>query len=219
MTPPARKRVGTGGSGRPSQRAPEPLRQVDQDFENEYPGASALATECFANLFLTGELLMELHNHQSRAQYGLSPSGRQVLAVVEGARQPLEPSVIAERVLITSGSMTSILDTLERRGLVQRLPHPDDRRKLLVNITPDAQTILDELLPSLHAREHDVISNALTTREQELSQLRKLFDKPENWLLPEQNSVKPSEPAPSEPPQPVVATANRTDTSDDALKL
>ena len=166
MTPPARKRVGTGGSGRPSQRAPEPLRQVDQDFENEYPGASALATECFANLFLTGELLMELHNHQSRAQYGLSPSGRQVLAVVEGARQPLEPSVIAERVLITSGSMTSILDTLERRGLVQRLPHPDDRRKLLVNITPDAQTILDELLPSLHAREHDVISNALTTREQ-----------------------------------------------------
>jgi DNA-binding MarR family transcriptional regulator len=145
---------------------PEPLRRVDDDFEDEYPGASALATECFANLFYAADLLMELHNHQSREQYRLSPSARQVLAVVEGARQPLEPSVIAERVLITTGSMTSLLDTLERRGLVQRMPHPADRRKLLVDITPDAQAILDQLLPSLHARERDVICDALSTREQ-----------------------------------------------------
>jgi len=166
MTPSSPVAVEKGGSGRPSRRVPEPLRRVDDDFEDEYPGASALATECFANLFHAADLLMELHNRQSREQYQLSPSARQVLAVIEGARQPLEPSVIAERVLITTGSMTSILDTLERRGLVRRMPHPADRRKLLVDITPEAQAILDQLLPSLHARERDVISGALTTREQ-----------------------------------------------------
>jgi DNA-binding MarR family transcriptional regulator len=166
MTPSSPTTVEKGGSGRPSRRVPEPLRRVDDDFEDEYPGASALATECFANLFHAADLLMELHNRQSREQYHLSPSARQVLAVIEGARQPLEPSVIAERVLITTGSMTSILDTLERRGLVRRMPHPADRRKLLVDITLDAQAILDQLLPSLHARERDVISAALTTREQ-----------------------------------------------------
>ena len=109
---------------------------------------------------------MELHNRQTRDQYQLSPSARQVLAVVEGAGQPLEPSVIAERLLITTGSMTSLLDTLEKRGLIRRLPHPDDRRKLLVDITPDAQEIVDELLPSLHARERELMSAALTTSEQ-----------------------------------------------------
>jgi DNA-binding MarR family transcriptional regulator len=166
MTRSSRTAVEQGGSSRPARRAPAPLRRVDDDFEDEYPGASALATECFANLFHAADLLMELHNRQSREQYQLSPSARQVLAVIEGARQPLEPSVIAERVLITTGSMTSILDTLERRGLVRRMPHPDDRRKLLVGITPDAQAILDQLLPSLHARERDVISDALTAREQ-----------------------------------------------------
>jgi DNA-binding MarR family transcriptional regulator len=139
---------------------------VGDDFEHEYPGASALATECFANLCQTGDMLIELHNRQSREEYRLSPSARQILAVVEGAGQPLEPSVIAERVLITTATMTSVLDTLERRGLVQRMPHPDDRRKLLIDITPDAQAILDELLPSLHARERDVVSGALSTREQ-----------------------------------------------------
>jgi DNA-binding MarR family transcriptional regulator len=154
---------------RPSRRsgpAPEPLIRVDSDFEVEYPGASALATECYANFWRAAEMLMELHNRQTRDEYGLSPNGRQILAVVEGAGEPLEPSVIAERLLTTTGTMTSLLDTLEKRGLIERLPHRDDRRKLLVQITPAAQTIIDELLPSLHARERAVMSDALTVSEQ-----------------------------------------------------
>jgi len=158
--------VAGGGRSRPPLPAPEPLIRVGADFEEEYPGASTLATECFINLVRAGDLLLNLHNRQTRADYQLSPSGRQVLAVVEGARRPLEPSEIAERVLITTGTMTSILDTLEKRGLVRRMSHPDDRRKLLVDITPEAQAIVDELLPSLHARERDVICEALSASEQ-----------------------------------------------------
>jgi DNA-binding MarR family transcriptional regulator len=139
---------------------------VGSDFEDEYPGADSLATECFANLWRTAELLMGLHNRHTLDRYQLSPSARGVLAVVEGAGQPLEPSIIAERLVVTTGSMTSLLDNLEKRGLVQRLPHPDDRRKLLIDITPEARTIVDELLPSLHARERDVIGSALTASEQ-----------------------------------------------------
>lgn len=147
-------------------RGPEPLIRVGDDFEDEYPGASALATECFANLWRAAELLMGLHNRHTMDQYQLSPSARGVLAVVEGAGQPLEPSVIAERLVVTTGSMTSLLDNLEKRGLVRRTPHPSDRRKLLIDITPEAQAIVDEFLPAFHARERDVVTAALTTSEQ-----------------------------------------------------
>lgn len=109
---------------------------------------------------------MGLHNRHTLDRYQLSPSARGVLAVVEGAGEPLEPSVIAQRIVVTTGSMTSLLDNLEKRGLVRRLPHPEDRRKLLIDITPQAQTIVDELLPSLHARERDVMDAALSTTEQ-----------------------------------------------------
>jgi DNA-binding MarR family transcriptional regulator len=142
------------------------LIRVGSDFEVEYPDARALATECYANFWRTADMLMELHNRQTRDEYGLSPNARQILAVVEGAGEPLEPSVIAERLLTTTGTMTSLLDTLEKRGLIQRLAHPNDRRKLLVAITPAAQTIIDALLPSLHARERAVMSDALTISEQ-----------------------------------------------------
>src|SRR3954462_13337424 len=147
-------------------RAAEPLIRVGADFEDEYPGAETLATECFANLWRAAELLMGLHNRHTLDHYQLSPSARGVLAVIEGAGEPLEPSVIAERLVVTTGSMTSLLDNLEKRDLVRRLPHPEDRRKLLVDITPEARSIVDELLPTLHARERDVIDAALSKSEQ-----------------------------------------------------
>jgi DNA-binding MarR family transcriptional regulator len=165
------------------------LRRVGDDFEDEYPDASGLATECFANLCQAGDLLMELHNRQSREEYQLSPSARQVLAVVEGAGTPLEPSVIAERLLVTTGTMTSVLDTLEKRRLIRRMPHPDDRRKVLVDITDDAHAILDELLPSLHARERDVIRAALSTREQR--ELLRLVAKVQHAALEAQSASTP----------------------------
>jgi DNA-binding MarR family transcriptional regulator len=142
------------------------LIQVGADFESEFPGGSALATECFANVWQTGELLIGLHNSQTRDDYQLSATARQVLAVIEGAGRPLEPTEIAQRVLITTASITVLIDNLEKRNLVRRLPHPTDRRKRLIDITPEARRIVDEFLPSFHAREHAVVSNALTSTEQ-----------------------------------------------------
>jgi DNA-binding MarR family transcriptional regulator len=144
---------------------------VNDDFEQEYPGASRLATECYTNIVRTGDLLIGLHNRQAWDDHRLSATAKQALAVIEGAGEALEPSVVAERLIITTGSMTSLLDTLERRGLIVRRPHPEDRRKLLVDVTPDAIGILDDILPSFHQRERSIISSALTDAEQ-----RRLID-------------------------------------------
>jgi DNA-binding MarR family transcriptional regulator len=50
---------------------------------------------------------------------------------------------------ITTGTMTTVLDTLERNRYIRRLADPDDRRRVLVDITPTAQTVLDEMLPEV----------------------------------------------------------------------
>jgi DNA-binding MarR family transcriptional regulator len=181
--------VSRAGDRRPSTRTTEPVIRVGDDFDREYPGASALATECFANVYRAADLLMGLHNRYTADAYQLSPSGRQILAVVEGAGEPLEPSVIAERLLITTGSVTSLLDNLEKRDLIRRLPHPRDRRKLLIDITPTAQTIVDELLPALHARERDVMAAALSTNEQR--ELLRLIAKVQHAALDAQTTPAP----------------------------
>ena len=84
------------------------------------------------------------HHHLSRA-------GREALAVLDGAGQPLSPTTIAERLIVTTASVTSLLDTLERRGLVERRPDPTDRRRLLVAITDDGLALVDQFLPEVVA--------------------------------------------------------------------
>lgn len=92
------------------------------------------------------------------AEQGLSHAAGNVLAVVEGAGRPMSAGDIATTVHVTSGSITSVLDTLERLGLVRRFGDPHDRRRVLVDITPEAETLLDEVLPRVHVRARDLTS-------------------------------------------------------------
>lgn len=129
-----------------------PIR-VDPGFAREFPGADAGATEACANLVHTSTMLMEVLNRHRASVTDLSPSASQVLTVLDGAGESLPSNVIAERLLVTTASMTSLLDTLERRGFVVRNPHPTDRRKILVSLTEAGATVVDELLPVMRTGE------------------------------------------------------------------
>jgi DNA-binding MarR family transcriptional regulator len=69
--------------------------------------------------------------------------------VIEGEGEPMLTGEVAARMHITSGSMTSLLDNLERKRFVVRSSDRDDRRRVLVDITADAQAVLDEALPAI----------------------------------------------------------------------
>ena len=45
--------------------------------------------------------------------------------------------------------MTATLDLLEHRGWIRRAANPDDRRSVLIEITPDGRAIADQLLPGI----------------------------------------------------------------------
>jgi len=82
-------------------------------------------------------------------RYGLSHAALNALAVIEGNGAPILTGEVAARMHITSGSVTSVLDTLEGKGYVVRSSDPGDRRRVLVDITPAAQQVLDECLPHI----------------------------------------------------------------------
>ena len=51
---------------------------------------------------------------------------------------------------MTTASITSLLDTLARRGYIERTPHTTDRRKTLVSITNAGRELVDGMLPAVH---------------------------------------------------------------------
>jgi DNA-binding MarR family transcriptional regulator len=71
------------------------------------------------------------------------------LAVIEGEGHPMLTGEVAARMHITSGTVTSLLDNLERKDYVVRSNDRDDRRRVLVDITSTAQAVLDDVLPAI----------------------------------------------------------------------
>jgi DNA-binding MarR family transcriptional regulator len=106
----------------------------------------------------TGEAFLALADRRLRA-YGLSAGARQVLAVLDGDGGSLSPTTIADRLIITTASMTSLLDTLQRRGLVQRAPDVEDRRRVVVTITAEGRRIIRSLLPEMLALQDEVAAD------------------------------------------------------------
>ena len=118
---------------------------------------SASANECIVGIVRAGEAFVALAN-RALSGYQLSPAARQALAVLDGAGEPLSPTEIARRLIVTTASVTSLLDTLERRGLVERRPDPADRRRLLVAITPTAQAMVRQYVPEVVTLQGAVMS-------------------------------------------------------------
>ncbi len=59
-----------------------------------------------------------------------------LLAQLERHPAGLTMGDLSQRLMVTGGNVTGITDQLEGEGLVQRTPHPGDRRATAVRLTP-----------------------------------------------------------------------------------
>jgi len=78
---------------------------------------------------------------------------------------PLPMGVIGEKILLTSGSTTYVIDKLEQRGLLQRRRCTDDRRVLHVDLTDDGRALIEAVFPE-HAQLIRTLTEGLSTNEQ-----------------------------------------------------
>ncbi|HTY71227.1 MAG TPA: MarR family transcriptional regulator [Actinomycetes bacterium] len=108
---------------------------------------------------------------QALRDHGLSRAGRQALAVIDGAGEPLSPTAIADRLIVTTASVTSLLDTLERKGLLMRRPDPDDRRRLHVVLTDAGREAVEDFLPQVVALQTAALSGLAEAERQTLLDL------------------------------------------------
>jgi DNA-binding MarR family transcriptional regulator len=97
------------------------------------------------------------HDRKVAVSEALGMSWTRSLALRRLARQPLTLRALADRLAADPPYVTLMVDDLEKRGLVQRLPHPEDRRAKLVELTAAgraaaarAEAILDEPPAGMH---------------------------------------------------------------------
>jgi DNA-binding MarR family transcriptional regulator len=127
----------------------QPWIELPPDFDERFPGAAAKATEAAMNLARAGDLLVK-RIAELVQPFDLSPSSALMLSILADSETPLVPSEIADHLILTRASVTSLLDSLEGNGYVRRTPHPTDRRMLLIEITEQGRQIANDFRQVVH---------------------------------------------------------------------
>jgi len=105
--------------------------------------------------------------------YDMTDKQAEVLCVLLPGR-PQSIRILRDQVACDASSATGILDRLEKRGLVERLRDPEDRRIRTVGITPAGLTVRSALMHEVVQAQSDQLQK-LSVREVE--NLKKLLRK------------------------------------------
>ncbi len=82
-----------------------------------------------------------------------------------GAPYRLSPTELFRSMMVTSGTMTNRIDRLAEKDLVRRVPDPEDRRGILVELTDQGRELIDSVLIS-HAANEARLLQSLSKEEQ-----------------------------------------------------
>ncbi|GAB2706118.1 DNA-binding MarR family transcriptional regulator [Microbacterium marinum] len=115
-----------------------------------------------------------------RTRDSMSMGENELLALRFLLRQPdhtSRPSELVKYLGVTSASVTTMLDRLEKTGRVQRVANPSDRRSIFVRATPHANEEVRETLGKMHELMYGV-AVGLTPEAQEhvVAFLQKMAD-------------------------------------------
>jgi DNA-binding MarR family transcriptional regulator len=128
------------------------------------------------------------------AAHGLESWEFDVLSALRrrGAPYQLSPGSLLRATLVTSGTMTNRIDRLASAGLASREPDPQDKRGVLVALTPRGLAAADAALADLLDKERELLGGLDGAQRGELAGLLRIL------LVPfdeDQGRRKPPSPA------------------------
>lgn len=111
------------------------------------------------------------------AEYGLNVWSFDVLATLrrQGSPYQLKPTDLYGLLMLSSGAMTNRIDRLEEDGVVVRLRAPDDRRSVIVQLTPKGIELMDTVMPVLFEKEKHFLEQFTKTETQTFTKLLRRF--------------------------------------------
>jgi DNA-binding MarR family transcriptional regulator len=145
-------------------------------WEKERPDLDLAAMATVARLLNVGRLLGE-ELGRTAAEYGVQVPEADVLFTLRRSGGPyrLSPSAISDSLLVSSGTLTSRLDRLEAKGLIERVPHATDRRSMEVALTAKGNELVDRAVGDHVEREGRILSALTEAQRDELDELMRLL--------------------------------------------
>lgn len=146
--------------------------QVIAEWSAARPDLDLAPLAVFSRLTRIGK-----HLDRARAQAfersGLTSWEFDVLAVLRRSGEPFRqsPKLLVRQTMVSSGTMTNRIDRMVERGLVTRLTDPNDGRGVLVEMTPQGQTLVDAAMTRLSDAEERMLGSMPRSERERLAAL------------------------------------------------
>ncbi len=129
--------------------------------------SEAAVTEAMMPWVLITEIYWMSYKLLERRFYhlGVSASQARVLAVLHFATGAIKPSLVATLLFQETQSITGILHRIESRGWVRRMPDPNDRRAVGLELTEKGREITQEIVDISRELYDDMFGSVLSATE------------------------------------------------------
>lgn len=128
------------------------------------PGTDPAICQLFLNILHTGDVVSRGEG-EFLARHGLNQARLIILVLLDNSENgSMRSSELAEQASVSRATITGLLDTMEKAGLVERQDDPRDRRASCIMITSKGSARLHEVQPLL-IRWTEKILSALSVRE------------------------------------------------------
>jgi len=146
-----------------------------------YPSLDPTANEAFLHLLRTGDMVFaDIHEFFTR--HNISQGRFTVMALLHRPWvESCTPASLAEESGVTRATMTGLIDTLEKDGMVRRQADAQDRRTVHVRLTEQGVACLEAMLPDYFQCISRIVS-PLNSRERK--ELVRLLQKLQEGLTP-----------------------------------
>jgi MarR family 2-MHQ and catechol resistance regulon transcriptional repressor len=91
---------------------------------------------------------------------------------------PLEPCELGPKLLTSRPNVVLLVDQLEERGLVRRMPVAGDRRRVRIELTPAGSRAIQRAFPKHVRRAVDELSTLSPAEQEQLGRLCKRLGRP-----------------------------------------
>jgi DNA-binding MarR family transcriptional regulator len=138
----------------------------------------SVAEQAMVRLMRVGDSVWRASDERF-GRWGMTDNHYNVLRILNGLGEPISQAEIGRRMLSSRANVTKLIDLLEERKMVRRLPS-QDRRVNLVALTDEGARFIEETLSEIIAFANEALA-ALTRDEQKLlfNLLGKLLNKEE----------------------------------------
>jgi DNA-binding MarR family transcriptional regulator len=143
----------------------DPIAEARRQWEARWPEAPTAAMAAVTSIMRVQQVLIARLNETLRP-FGLTFARYEALMLLLFTRRGALPlGKIGERLQVHRTSVTNIVDKLEADGLVRRVPHSEDRRATLAEITGEGRRVARAATEAMHALTFGM--GALGEQEQE----------------------------------------------------